>query len=89
MVSSSRGIHQCGYADMTRSVLPPGKVLELCMWDRWPFMRTCDWGMVRYALTEAPYWQIIETFWNTAMQQRNIWSIAFKAGTQEIWKDEW
>ena len=38
------------------------------------------------AVTEAPYWQIIETYWNTAMQQNNIWSIAFEARTKEILK---
>jgi hypothetical protein len=40
--------------------------------------------MQRHVLAEAPYWQIIETYWNTAMQQCNIWSIAFEARTKEI-----
>jgi len=42
---------------------------------------------VAKALAEAPHWQIIETYWNTAMQQNNIWSIAFEACTQEIFKE--
>jgi len=39
------------------------------------------------ALAEAPNWQIIETYWNTAMQQNNIRSIAFEAHTKEIFKE--
>jgi len=39
------------------------------------------------ALAEAPYWHIIETYWNTAMQQNIIWSIAFEACTKEILKE--
>jgi hypothetical protein len=39
-------------------------------------------------LAEAPHWQIIETYWNTAMHQNNIWSIAFEALTKEIMKEE-
>jgi hypothetical protein len=37
-------------------------------------------------LAEAPHWQIIETYWNTTMQQNNIWSIAFQTHTNEILK---
>jgi hypothetical protein len=37
-------------------------------------------------LSEAPHWQIIEIYWNTAMQQNNIWSIAFEACRKEILK---
>jgi hypothetical protein len=29
------------------------------------------------ALGETPHWQIIETYWNTATQQNNIWSKDF------------
>jgi hypothetical protein len=36
------------------------------------------------ALAEGPHWQIIETYWNTTIQQNNIWSIAFEARTKEI-----
>jgi hypothetical protein len=39
-------------------------------------------------LAEAPHWQIIETYWNTAMHQNNIGSIAFEALTKEIMKEE-
>jgi hypothetical protein len=42
---------------------------------------------VSKALAEAPHWQIIEMYWNTAMQQNNIWSIAFEAHTKEILKE--
>jgi hypothetical protein len=64
------------------------------MLDRRPFMSASDLEIVSYAtrcvakeLPEAPYWQIIETYWNTAMQKDNIWSIAFKAHTMEILKE--
>jgi len=39
------------------------------------------------ALAEAPHWQIIGKYWNTAMQQNNIWSIAFEACKMEILKE--
>jgi len=42
-------------------------------------MSASDLEMVSYAkrrlvkaLAEAPHWQIIEKYWNTAMQQNNI-----------------
>jgi len=64
------------------------------MWNREPFMSVSDLEIVRYAtqrvakaLAEAPHWQIIETYWNTAMQQHNIWSIAFEARTKKILKE--
>jgi hypothetical protein len=44
---------------------------------------------VAKALAEAPHWQIIETYWNTAMQQNNIWYIAFQACAKEILKEVW
>jgi hypothetical protein len=76
---------------MLRLVFATGRLLELHMWNRRPFMSASDLEMVSYAtrrvakaLAEAPHWQIIETYWNTTMQQNNIWSIAFKARTKEI-----
>jgi len=64
------------------------------MWNRRPFMSASDLETVSYAtrriskaLAEAQHWQIIETYWNTAMQQNNIWSIAFEARTKEILKE--
>jgi hypothetical protein len=64
------------------------------MWNRCPFMSASDLEKVCYAtrrvakaLAEAPHWQIIETYWNTAMQQNNIWSIAFETGTKEFLKE--
>ena len=57
-------------------------------------MSASDLETVRYAtrrvskaLAEAPHWQIIETYWNTAMQQNNIWPIAFEVRTKEILKE--
>jgi hypothetical protein len=57
-------------------------------------MSASDWEIVSYAtqrfskaLAEALHWQIIETYWNTAMQQNNIWFIAFEARTKEILKE--
>jgi hypothetical protein len=64
------------------------------MWIRRPFMSASDLETPSYAtqsvskaLGGAPHWQIIETYWNTAMQQNNIWSIAYVAGTKEILKE--
>jgi hypothetical protein len=61
------------------------------MTNRRPFISASDVETVSYAtrrvakaLAEAPYWQIIETYWNTAMQQNNIWCIAFEERTKEI-----
>jgi hypothetical protein len=63
------------------------------MWNRWPFMSASDLETVSYAtrrilkaLAEAPHWQIIETYWNTTMQQNTIWSIAFEARTKDFLK---
>jgi len=79
---------------MTRLLFATGRLLELYMWNRWPFMSASDLETVSYArqrlskaVAEAPHWQIIETYWNTVMQQTNIWSIAFEASTMEILKD--
>jgi len=64
------------------------------MWNRWPCISASDLEMVSYAkrraakaLAEAPHWQIIETYWNTAMQQNNIWSRAFEVRSKEILKE--
>jgi len=64
------------------------------MWNRRPFMSASDLETVSYvmrriskALAEAPQWQIIEMYWNTAVQQNNIWSIAFEVRTNEILKE--
>jgi len=64
------------------------------MWNRQPCMSASDLEMVSYAtrcvakaLAEVPHSQIIETYWNTAMQQNNIWSIPFEARSKEILKE--
>jgi hypothetical protein len=79
---------------MTLLVFGTGRLLEIYLWNRQPFMSASDLGMVSYAtrrvakaLVEAPHWQILETYWNTAMQQNNIWSIAFEAYSKEILKE--
>jgi hypothetical protein len=79
---------------MTRLVFSTGRLLELYMSNRQPFTSASNLEMVSYAtrrvakaLAEGPHWQIIETYWNTAMQQNNIWSIAFEARTKEILKE--
>jgi hypothetical protein len=94
MVSGSHSIHRFGHSDMTHLVFATGRLLELYMWNRRPFMSASDLETVSYAtqrvskaLAEGPHWQIIEMYWNTAMQQNNIWSIAFQARTEEILKE--
>ena len=94
MVSGSRSIHLFGHSDMTRLVFAMGRLLGLYMWNRRPCMTARDLEMVSYAmrrvtraLAEGPHWQIIEKYWNTAMQPNNISSIAFVARTNEILKE--
>jgi len=79
---------------MTHLLFAMGRLLELYMWNRWPFMSASDLEMASYArrcvakaLAEGPHWQIIEKYWNTAMHLNNIWSIAFEARTKEILKE--
>jgi hypothetical protein len=71
-----------------------GSVLGLYMRNGCPFMCASDLEMLGYAtqcvvkaLAEAPHWQIAETYWNTAIQQNNIWFIAFETRTMEILKE--
>jgi len=63
------------------------------MGNRRPFLSASGLQTASYAtrrvatsLAEAPHWLIIETYGNTAMQQNNIWSIAFEACTKVIMK---
>jgi len=74
VVSGSGSIHQFGLSDMTGLVFATGRLLEIYMWNRRPFMRASDLETVSYAtrrvvkaLAEAPHWQIIDMYWNTAM----------------------
>jgi len=94
MVSGSRSSHPLGHSDMMHHVYATGRLLDLYMWNRRLFMSAYDLDTVSYAtqrvskaLAEAPHWQILEMYWNTAMQQNNIWSIAFEARTKEILKE--
>jgi hypothetical protein len=64
---------------MTRLVFATGRLLEVYMSNRLLSMSANDLETVSYAtrrvaksFAEAPYWQILETYWNTAMQQNNI-----------------
>jgi len=82
MVSGSRSIDRFGHWDMTSLLFATGRLLEVIMWNRWPSMSSSDLEKVRYgmrlvakALVEAPHGQMIEKYWNTAMQQNNIWSV--------------
>jgi len=91
MVSCSHSIHRFGHSDMTRPVFATGRVLDVYMWKRLAFMSASNLQTVTYtmrriskALAEVPDWQIIETYWNTAMQQNKIWSRAFEARTNKI-----
>jgi hypothetical protein len=47
--SGSRSIHRFGHSDMTRLVFAMGRLMELYMWNRWPFMSASDMEMVSYA----------------------------------------
>jgi hypothetical protein len=94
MVSGSRIIHRFAHTDMPRLVSAMGSLLELSVWNRRAFMSASDMETVRFAtrrvskaLAEGPHWRIIEMYRNTAMQQNNIWSIAFEARTKEMFKE--
>jgi hypothetical protein len=78
---------------MTRLVFAMGRLLEHYMCNRQPFRSASHLEIVSYAtqriakaFAETPQWQILQTYWNTAMQQNNIWSIAFQAPTKKILK---
>jgi len=93
--SGGCSIHRFIHSDMTRLVFATCRMLKLYMWNRRPFMSASNLQTVSYtmrpvskALAEAPHWQIIDTYWHTAMQQNNIWSIAFEVRINEILKDE-
>jgi hypothetical protein len=79
---------------MMHLVFATGRMMELNIWDRWPVMSVTELEMVSYAmrcaakaLAEAPHCQIIEKFWNTTMEQNNIWSISCEACTEEMLKE--
>jgi len=94
VVSGSHSLHRFGHSDMTHLEFATGRVLELYMWNRSQFMSARDLKMVSYttqcvakAFGNGPHSQIPEMYWNTAMQQNNIWSITFEACTMEIIKE--
>jgi hypothetical protein len=94
IVLGSHNINRFGHSVMQRLVFATARLLELYMWNSWPFtsasaLETVSYWMRRVwkALAEAPHWQILEMYRDTAMQQNNIWSIAFEACTKEIFKE--
>jgi len=91
VVSGRHRICDFGHCNMTCFVFAASRVLELYMCNRKPFMSgsnlemvSCAMGRVANALPRAPHRLKIEMYWNTAMQQNNIWSIAFEAPTKAI-----
>ena len=91
VVSGSHSTHRSSHTDITRRVFATCRLPEHHMWIRRPFMSVSDLETVSYAmwcvakaLAEAPHWQIIEMYWNTAMQPNITCSIAFEARTNEI-----
>jgi len=75
MVFGSHSVHWFGHSDIMRLVFATGRLLELYRWNRWLFMSASDLETVSDAIqriakafAEAPHWQVIEMYWNTAMQ---------------------
>jgi len=63
VVSGSPSIHRLCHSDLTRHIFATGRLLELYMWNRRPFMSGSDLETVSYAtrriakaLAEAPHW---------------------------------
>jgi len=63
MVSGSRSIYRFGHSDMTPPVFATGRLLELYMWNRRPFMSASELETESYAtrcvakaLAEAAHW---------------------------------
>jgi hypothetical protein len=93
-VSSGHSIYGFDHSDMARLEFATGRLLEFYMRNRWPFISASDLEIVSYAtqrvakaIGEGPHWQILETYWNTAVQQNNTLSIAFEACPKEILKE--
>jgi hypothetical protein len=87
-------MHRIGDSDITCLAFAMGRLLEFYIWNRQGFLSASNEEMVSYAMrcvakasAETPHWQIIETYRNTAMQQNNIWSTAFKGLTKEIFQE--
>jgi hypothetical protein len=94
MVSGYCSIYEFCHSDITCHVFATGILLELYMWNRWPLMSACNMETVSYAtwcvaqvLAEASYQQMTVMYWNTSMQQNNIWSIAFVTCTKKMLKE--
>jgi len=94
MVSRIHNIHRFSHSDMMHVVFATSRLLELYILNRQRFMSASNLEMVSYttrrvanAFAEATHWQIIEMYCNTAIQQNNIWSIAFEAHRMTILTD--
>jgi len=94
VVSDNYRIQWFGQSDMIRLVSSTGRLLVLYLWNRRPFVSGSNLERVGYstqhvakALAEAPHWQTIEKYWNTPVQQNNIWSIASEACTKQIFQE--
>ena len=88
VVCGNASNHRFGHSNMTRLVFAMVRLMDLYIWNRLPFINASDLEMGSYttkrpvnALAEAPHWQILEKYWNAAMQQNNIWLIVFETCT--------
>ena len=78
---------------MTCPIFATSRLNELYVWARELGMSVSDIDNVSNstrhvlgALVEAPHWQILDTYWNTAVQQNNIWFIPFETCTMVHFK---
>jgi hypothetical protein len=72
-------------------VFATSSLLELYKWYAMPPLGASDSEIISHTMrhvaeasAEFLHWQIIVTYWNTSIQQNNIWSIAFEALIKEI-----
>jgi len=96
MVAGSRTVNLLNSSEVACLVFRIRRLLECDMLITGLWIGASDLKQICYAmrhvakwLTETPYWQIIEKYWNTTIQQNNIWSIAFVAQTKEIMIEVW
>ena len=94
VVSGSGSIHRFVQSDITNLAFATGRLLEPWISSRRQFVSASNVEIVSDAMqriakdtAEAPQCQVIEKYWNTTMQQNNIWSIAFEARTKEFFKE--
>jgi hypothetical protein len=80
-----------GYSDVARLDFSTGRLLELVLLNRWLCMTAHGLQMVCYAtqcvdniIAPSSYWQIVEKYWNIAIEENNIQSISFEACTLKL-----